>query len=60
MYECKNLVKTKAGDIDLELNHPAFGWIPFTASARDCEPHGVEIYNRASRGDYGPVKEASE
>jgi hypothetical protein len=32
------------GTIDCEIEHPVFGWIPFTASPDDVEPHGREIY----------------
>ena len=31
--------------------------VPFTASIDDVEPHGVEIYNRAINGDFGPIAE---
>ena len=37
------------GTIDCELNHPAFGWVPFTASPDDVEAHGREIYATALR-----------
>lgn len=30
--------------IDCEINHPVYGWIPFTASAEDSEAHGREIF----------------
>lgn len=32
------------GGIDLEIEHPRFGWIPFTADAGDPERSGQEIY----------------
>ena len=32
------------GNIDLDLEHPDFGWIPFTASPDDPEPHGRQIF----------------
>lgn len=32
------------GRIDCEINHPVYGWIPFTADPNDVEPHGREIY----------------
>lgn len=35
------------GAIDCEIHHPDLGWIPFTASADDIEPHGREIYATA-------------
>lgn len=41
--------------IDLEINHPTFGWIPFTASPDDVEDHGREIHAAAEAGDFGPI-----
>jgi hypothetical protein len=41
--------------IDLELEHPIFGWIPFTASPDD--PHGAELYAQAILGAFGPVEQ---
>lgn len=29
--------------------------LQFTASPNDCEPHGVELYNRAIAGEFGPI-----
>lgn len=43
------------GTIDLEINHPVFGWIPFTASPEDVEASGRELFARAKAGDFGPV-----
>jgi len=36
----KNPRYTVHGDIDIELDHPEFGWIPFTASPHDPESEG--------------------
>ena len=33
------------------LNEP----IPFTASLNDSEAHGVDLYNRAVNGEFGPI-----
>lgn len=41
--------------IDLELNHPEYGWIPFTASPDDVEQRGRDIYAAAVAGEYGPI-----
>jgi hypothetical protein len=35
---------TLNGDIDCEIKHPKFGWIPFTASPVDPVGHGRDIY----------------
>ncbi|WP_420959371.1 hypothetical protein [Brucella sp. IR073] len=32
------------GVIDVEVNHPALGWVPFTALVSDIEPFGAELY----------------
>lgn len=33
-----------SGTIDVEINHPDFGWIWFTADPNDVEPHGRQIF----------------
>jgi hypothetical protein len=35
------------GTIDCEINHPVYGWIPFTADPADIEPIGAEVFNAA-------------
>jgi hypothetical protein len=44
--ESRNPVFTATGAIDCEINHPQFGWIPFTASADDVEMIGREMFAR--------------
>jgi len=39
--------------VDLNINHPEHGWIPFTACADD--PIGSELYARVVNGDFGPI-----
>jgi len=41
--------------INLTLEHPDFGEIPFTASAGDVELMGKDLYARAAAGEFGPV-----
>ncbi len=41
--------------IDLEINHPVFGWIPFTANPDDVEAHGRELFAMLAAGEAGPV-----
>lgn len=36
------------GSINCEVNHPLFGWIPFTAREDDVEAHGREIFALAA------------
>ncbi len=43
-----------AGTIDCEIDHPVFGWIPFTASPDDDTEYGPEIYGLALQGDVAP------
>lgn len=43
------------GTIELELEHPVYGWIPFTADPNDVEEHGRQLYAEAYAGNFGPV-----
>lgn len=43
--------------IDMEIDHPEFGWIPFTANPDDVEASGRALYAEAVAGDFGPVAE---
>ncbi|MGP3790301.1 hypothetical protein [Pseudomonas sp. B392_1p] len=52
--EIKKLRFTATGAIDCEINHPAHGWIPFTASPDDAS--GQEIHARALAGEYGEIQ----
>lgn len=51
--EFRNPVSTADGNIDMEINHPEFGWIPFTASPNDTEQLGRDLYAAASLGVVG-------
>ena len=46
--------------INCEINHPVLGWIPFTASSDDKEPHGRGIYQLIAAGAVGDVAEYVE
>jgi len=35
------------GTIDCEVEHPLYGWIPFTADPKDIEPAGKEVFDAA-------------
>ena len=55
--EIRNPVRNAHGGIDCEINHPEFGWIPFTASPDDDIQFGREMFARLSRdtvADYVP------
>jgi hypothetical protein len=42
--ETRNPIYTSQATIDCEINHPSYGWIPFTASPNDVEPLGRELF----------------
>lgn len=54
MFEIRNVQFNAAGTVDVEWNHPQFGWIPFTASPDDYMPHGRAIYEQALQGAVAP------
>lgn len=41
--------------INCEINHPDYGWIPFTASPSDPEEHGRNIHAACLAGEHGTV-----
>jgi len=41
--------------IDLTIDHPELGTIPFTASANDSEALGQSLYARAKSGEFGDI-----
>jgi len=42
----RNPIFTESGWIDCEIEHPQYGWIPFTASPDDVEPLGRELFSK--------------
>ena len=43
------------GSIDVEIEHPALGWVPFTASPDDISEEGRELYQAVvAAGDIAP------
>jgi len=52
--QIRNPIYTATGNIDCEIEHPQFGWIPFTASKDDPEEHGRLIYAAALEIGPGP------
>lgn len=44
--EYRNPKYNEDGSIDVEIEHPLYGWIPFTARADDVEEHGREIFEQ--------------
>lgn len=45
--QIRNPVFTADGRIDCEIEHPQWGWIPFTADPNDIEQHGRDIHAAA-------------
>lgn len=45
--EYRNPQYNASGTIDMEINHPQFGWIPFTASPDDVEEHSRDLFAAA-------------
>ena len=42
--EFRNPQFNAAGGIDCEVNHPVYGWMPYTAAADDASSAGRELY----------------
>jgi len=40
----RNPIYTADGAIDCEIEHPDYGWIPFTAREDDAEKHGRDLF----------------
>ena len=50
----RNATQSIGGAIDVEYEHPKYGWIPFTASPDDSEELGRSIYAAAVKGEVAP------
>jgi hypothetical protein len=53
LMQFRNPAFNQFGTIDCEINHPQFGWIPFTADPNDVEPLGAEVF-AAAQGQAAP------
>ena len=53
--ETRNLIYNEFGTVDMEINHPDHGWIPFTADPADSVQLGQDLYAEAIAGDHGPI-----
>lgn len=47
--------KLDQSKIDCEIDHPVFGWIPFTASPDDVEAYGRELFDKLKAGEFGAI-----
>ena len=43
--EARNIRYIEDGRIDCEIDHPKFGWLPFTASPDDVEEFGRLMFD---------------
>ena len=43
----RNAKVNAVGGIDMEIEHPKFGWIPFSAAPDDVEDHGRTLFQEA-------------
>lgn len=55
--DIKNAKYNYRGTIDCEIEHPVYGWIPFTADPDDVEELGKEIYEKCLKLDIAPYIE---
>lgn len=60
MTNIRNIQNNSFGTIDCEIEHPDYGWIPFTASPDDVEAFGKELHASILAGDHGPIAPYSE
>lgn len=44
-----------AVDLEVDFDEEDEEYVPFTASPNDSEAYGVELYNNAIAGNYGPI-----
>jgi hypothetical protein len=47
VMEYRNAKYNAVGTVDCEINHPRYGWIPFTANPNDVEPLGSQVFDSA-------------
>lgn len=47
--EIRNPVYTELGNIDCEINHQKFGWIPFTACETDEQEYNRNVFSLAKK-----------
>ena len=53
--QARNPKHNADNSIDMEIEHPVYGWIPFTASPDDVEELGRVLHAAAIAGEFGPV-----
>jgi len=53
--DIRNPVRRSATVIDCEIEHPVYGWIPFTAASDDVEAQGRDIFAAIEAGQAGTI-----
>lgn len=54
MIEIKNLYYgSTESNYNCEINHPKYGWIPFTVSSEDTEEFGKKLFKEIQDGLHG-------
>ncbi len=51
----RNVTYNDHGTVDMEIDHPQYGWIPFTADPNDSEQLGRDLYAAAIAGTLGAI-----
>jgi hypothetical protein len=60
-FDYRNPIYNRFGTVDCEINHPIYGWIPFTASPEDSEQHGRDLYQKIiAEAEIAPAIEPSD
>ena len=55
IQNARNPKYVESGMIDIEIEHPTYGWLPFTASPDDSETLGRELHAAALAGKFGAI-----
>lgn len=55
IISARNPHRTASGGIDMLATFSGIGEIPFHATIDDTEPHGRDLFARATQGEFGPV-----
>ena len=56
-FNIRNAKDNGNGTYDCEIEHPEYGWIPFTATSYDLDEDGKDIFSRIHSGMAGEVAE---
>jgi len=51
----RNVTYNSHGTVSMEIDHPQYGWIPFTADLSDSEQLGRDLYAAAIAGTLGAI-----